>query len=246
MDAFLSYRSDDSALARRLAEDLQHAGLTVWLANKAILPGTDWAREIEQAISKARNILFLLPEKKEAASSWQASEIALAVASQRSDPKKRIIPVLAHPRTISEIPFFLNRFQTADMSSEDAYKKTLSKLVQLLRTEPQAELHEASDRVRKELISVQTKVIRHQEQQLTQATKVATVSLAVSLLSAVVTAVAAVVGALGALSWIGEKTVTTLLATIIGATVALAAPLIQRRLKEVFSIVLDRNHEVER
>ena len=110
MAVFLSYTKEDAALAARLSEDLKRAGIEVWSAKTAIEPGADWVSEIDQAISEASDLLFIVPSHR---GLWQASEISLAVASKQVDPNKRIVPILVRPA--EEIPFFLRRYQALDL-----------------------------------------------------------------------------------------------------------------------------------
>jgi len=47
---FLGYVEEDLALAERLFEALQAAGLAPWLDRRKLLPGQNWPRAIEEAI----------------------------------------------------------------------------------------------------------------------------------------------------------------------------------------------------
>lgn len=51
LKVFISYIRQDADLAERLHEDLERLGFTPWLDTKRLLPGQNWKRSIEQAIS---------------------------------------------------------------------------------------------------------------------------------------------------------------------------------------------------
>lgn len=65
---FLGYAVEDRCAAERLFDDLLHGGLDPWLDSRKLLPGQNWPRAIEQAIS--------------------VSDFFLACFSRRSIPKR--------------------------------------------------------------------------------------------------------------------------------------------------------------
>ena len=48
---FIAYVSEDAALALRLYQDLEAHGLAPWMDSQKLLPGQNWPRAIEEAIS---------------------------------------------------------------------------------------------------------------------------------------------------------------------------------------------------
>jgi hypothetical protein len=50
---FIAYGKEDSAIADRLYRELEHLGFAAWLDRKKLLPGQNWRRRIEDAISNA-------------------------------------------------------------------------------------------------------------------------------------------------------------------------------------------------
>jgi hypothetical protein len=69
---FLSYDRDDAAKARRIASSLENAGHTVWW-DKHISGGTQFAKEIEQALNGA-DIVVVLWSPSSAESPWVRDE----------------------------------------------------------------------------------------------------------------------------------------------------------------------------
>ena len=231
MDAFLSYAREDADVARRLAADLEREGVTVW-DQTAIRPGEDWAREIERAISEARNVLFIVPDRP---GSWQSSEIALAVASQRSDARKRIVPIIAHPFT--ELPFFLRRYQALNVSSDSAYEQALPRLVHLLREGPPPEPPTESDRAREHILSVQRQGLRMEQAELARWSRAAHVTLIATIIGAAVTLLVGTIATLSVinLGWIGERSFTTVLAVLFGVLATTVGARLVRTLTGFFS-----------
>ena len=46
MKVFISYSSKDEALATKIVESLEEAGLDAWYKKREILPGDNWAEKI--------------------------------------------------------------------------------------------------------------------------------------------------------------------------------------------------------
>lgn len=235
MDAFLSYRRKDAALAHRLAADLERSGVTVWSSHEAIRPGQEWARETEKAISEARNVLIIVSNQTKHAVSGQSSEIALAVASQRSDPSKRIVPILASRTT--ELPFFLRRYYALDLSSDSAYEQALPQLVRLLREPPPPESFANSDEAMSASISVQRESLLCEQAQLIEEARASHTSLVAVMVGTIVTILVIGVFTLSVihLGWLGERSVATFLAYLFGVLVGLVGLGLVRWLSDFFS-----------
>jgi TIR domain len=56
---FISYSHSDEVFERRLAQDLEHAGITVWVDQDDLQPGTpNWDQAIRESLS--RSFAFVL------------------------------------------------------------------------------------------------------------------------------------------------------------------------------------------
>jgi hypothetical protein len=75
-DVFISYRREEHAKARRIAQKLERLGLSVWM-DSAITSGTSFDREIENALQEARAILVLWSPSA-VASDWVRNEATVA------------------------------------------------------------------------------------------------------------------------------------------------------------------------
>src|SRR5208283_605060 len=80
--AFLSYSRDDSAFARRLAEDLKKAGASVWLDQLDIEPGEEWDSAIEEALVQSPRMLLVLSPSSVKSRNVR-NEIAFALNNQK-------------------------------------------------------------------------------------------------------------------------------------------------------------------
>lgn len=58
-DIFVSYSQPDRAAAFALAQRMEARGLRVWIAPRDVMPGSDWAAEIIDAISNARLMVLV-------------------------------------------------------------------------------------------------------------------------------------------------------------------------------------------
>lgn len=94
-DVFISYgRADSKDFSRRLKDRLTEAGLGVWFDFDDIPLGVDYQNQIDDAIEKADNILFVISPHS-VNSPYCTKELELALARN-----KRIIPLL-HVESIS-------------------------------------------------------------------------------------------------------------------------------------------------
>lgn len=126
--AFLSYASDDSEFALKLASDLKSAGAAVWIDKLDIEPGHHWDRAVHDALRSCPNVLLVLSP------SSVTSENVMDEMSFALDLKKLVIPVLY---VTCEIPFRLRRVQYIDARSE--YNNAVRRLVQLLARDETAQ-----------------------------------------------------------------------------------------------------------
>lgn len=98
-DVFISYKSEDAANARYMAEALMDAGLLVWMAEYSILlvGRKSFQRKINRGIACSRKAIFLT-NSKYAESSYCRIEVLLALEliGKRSDVVEVMIPNESH------------------------------------------------------------------------------------------------------------------------------------------------------
>jgi len=92
---FISYAREDTNAAKRLRKDLKDAGLSPWLDKEEILPGQNWKKQIEDAISKSRYFIPLFSKTSVEKMGYVQSEFKFALEVLKKYPPNKIfyIPV---------------------------------------------------------------------------------------------------------------------------------------------------------
>jgi TolB-like protein len=104
-DVFLSYSREDQATARRFAEALERAGLSVWW-DQTLRSGDAYDEVTEQALKSAKAVVVLW-SKRSVASRWVRAEATIA------DRAGTLVPAMIEP---CERPVMFELRQTADLS----------------------------------------------------------------------------------------------------------------------------------
>ena len=119
---FISYSRKDLAFVRKLASDLQTAGLEVWWDLSEIKGGDEWERKIAEAIKQSRYMIVVLtPDGVE--SRWVRKEYLRA-----EQTGLKILPL--HYKTC-EMPLALQDLQPID-ASDGEYPACLPEILQAL------------------------------------------------------------------------------------------------------------------
>lgn len=121
---FISYSRDDQAIVERLRNDLQNAGVEIWIDRIGLQPGTpDWDEGLRVAISQASATL-LVASPNSRRSLYVRDEVALARAAN-----KPLYPVWAAGTDwLDSIPMGLGSTQYIDVRG-DAYPTGLARLI---------------------------------------------------------------------------------------------------------------------
>ena len=119
---FLSYSRSDRQFALRLAEDLKNAGMRLWLDQRDIIPGDQWDRAVENALTDCLCVVVILSP------SSVNSRNVLDEVSFALEKSKQIVPVLYRD---CEVPFRLRRIQHQDFRGD--YARALKGLFRTLR-----------------------------------------------------------------------------------------------------------------
>jgi hypothetical protein len=106
-DVFLSYASVDKQEANMIYDSIKAAGGKVFLSEKSLMPGEDFAEIIRDALCAARE-LWLLVSPSSLRSEWVLTEWGAAWALN-----KRIIPIL-HRCSPENLPERLRKLQCVD------------------------------------------------------------------------------------------------------------------------------------
>ena len=122
-DVFISYSTQDVAMADEIVRVLEAAGIRCWIAPRDILPGTaNWAADIEQAIRQARAmVLVVSPDFNKSVQT--PKEVILGI-----DQKIYILPI----RTVDFQPWGHLRYFLADKQWVDASGKNFASRLNLI------------------------------------------------------------------------------------------------------------------
>ena len=127
-DVFISYASQDKAVAESVCKALESAGLVCWIAPRDVVPGESFAGAIVHAID-ATQVIVLVLSQHSAASQHVLREVERA-SSERH-------PVIAFRIDLAPMPadfqYFLNTSQWLDASAIGV-KHALPKLVDAVKS----------------------------------------------------------------------------------------------------------------
>jgi len=96
-EVFFSYSRSDEALVLKIASALRRDGRRVWVDQLDIAKGARWDDEVEKAL-KASSCLLAILSPAAVASQNVMDEVSYALGE-----KKKVIPVVARPRTMDKM-----------------------------------------------------------------------------------------------------------------------------------------------
>jgi len=110
---FISYDSEDTQFAHRLADDLRRLGVQVWIAPDSIQPGEGWVAAIERGLGESSYMLVVLtPAAVE--SQWVRKETDVAIALERKG-RMQVIPLDVKS---CAVPLLLGSYQMVSLRRE--------------------------------------------------------------------------------------------------------------------------------
>jgi len=113
-DVFLSYNSKDRPSVEQVANKLISCGISVWLDESEIVPGTSPLQSIDQAIRRSRSVAVFV--SNESLGPWQNREVQASIQSQIVN-NIRVIPVLLPGASLDKfnaLPLFLTNNRYVD------------------------------------------------------------------------------------------------------------------------------------
>lgn len=138
-DLFLSHRSIDKALARRLAADIEAEScngriLRVWLDEAAIPLGGSIPGHINRGLEASRFVLLLMtPAYFNSQSGWTDAEWHSVLNEDPDNRRCRLIPAVG--ADCPYIPYLLRHLRGADLRG-DKYDNGLREILRTLKGEP--------------------------------------------------------------------------------------------------------------
>ena len=130
---FVAYVQEDAAAAERLFEDLEARGFDPWLDRRKLLPGQNWPRSIEEAITTSDFFLACFSHRSVKKKGGFQAEIRYALDCARQIPLDEIfiVPVRLTP---CRVPRSIQReLQYVDLFPD--WIDGLARLVLMLRRE---------------------------------------------------------------------------------------------------------------
>lgn len=114
-DVFLSYNSEDKAIAAEVYERLKARGVRVWWDARTVDPGEIWQKKLEAAVPKIdAAIVFVGPA---GLGTWQKTETRVFL-NELTQRELRIIPVLlTDAGKRPELPILLQQFSRVELDS---------------------------------------------------------------------------------------------------------------------------------
>jgi formylglycine-generating enzyme required for sulfatase activity len=103
---FLSYASEDRAVAEQLALALGAAGHDVFFDREDLPPGDEFHSRIRRAIERSDQFVFLVSPYALDAGSYTLTELEIARKTW-PNPARRVLPVLVRPTELAGIPGYL-------------------------------------------------------------------------------------------------------------------------------------------
>ncbi len=126
-DVFVSYASQDAALATTVVDALERSGVSCWIAPRDVTPGMFYADEIVGAIDAAKAMVLILSQNA-AASQHVVREVERAASKRHPVVSLRIDRAALPPG----LAYFLNTSQWLDARGEDI-GRSMPKLVAAVR-----------------------------------------------------------------------------------------------------------------
>ena len=125
---FLSHSSSDRPLAKRIAADLEAAGIVVWLDEWAIRVGEPISARIEDGLERSDFVVVLLSERS-VASRWVEREWQAKFHEEVTTRRIIVLPVLAEP---CDIPVLLRDKRHVDLAGD--YDVAIADLVRSIHS----------------------------------------------------------------------------------------------------------------
>lgn len=130
-DIFISYAREDKNFAHKLYHDLRKNGVIPWLDSEDLLAGSNWKREISQAIRKSKYTLILLSAKSVSKRGYVQKEIKEALGILDEIPESEIFIVPARIEECEPLYGPLKDLNWVDLFP--SYEEGFNKIVQTLR-----------------------------------------------------------------------------------------------------------------
>jgi hypothetical protein len=134
-DFFISYSSKDRRFVVRLAEDLRHRGLDIWLDLWEMKPGDRLRDKITEGITRCDRLLVLLSPHS-VNSSWVKVELDSAMIRELESNSVVVVPTLYGEISVEDIPLDLKGKLYLDFRKRSNYSGNLESILKLVKKQP--------------------------------------------------------------------------------------------------------------
>ena len=125
---FLSHSWQDKDFVKRLAQDLEMPGITVWLDEAEIKIGDSLIDKIRTGIDQMDYLAVIL-SRVSIKSEWVKKEVDIAMNQEIAGRRVKVLPILIDNLDQAEIPSFLVGKLYADFTTPTGYKEGLKTLL---------------------------------------------------------------------------------------------------------------------
>lgn len=139
MQIFLSYASDDKAIAEPIAFSLRARGHKVFLDRDDLPAGGEYDHKIEKAVQQSALFIFLISPASVAKGRFTLTELEFARQKWKK-PDGRVLPVMAAPTPIIDVPSFLKSVTILEPKGNVA-AEVASAAVELVRDKDRRSLY---------------------------------------------------------------------------------------------------------
>src|SRR5215831_14962296 len=136
---FLSHNHADKPFVRRLAHDLQAAGVRVWLDEAEMMIGDSLIEKIRQGIDEMEYLGVILSQNS-VKSEWVKREVDVAINEEIEGKRVKVLPLVIED---CDLPGFLKGKLYADFRVPKRYGEELAKVLGRLRAGTRREPHHA-------------------------------------------------------------------------------------------------------
>lgn len=133
MKVFISYAGADRDLAKRVANALRRAGMSMWLFDDEIQPGENWAAKLAQGLEAAEVLISLLSP---AALASRLVRHDLDFALGNSHLAGKLVPVWCGPAETLEsanFPWILHRLNLLQLPVNEPQEDAIQRIVQAVQ-----------------------------------------------------------------------------------------------------------------
>jgi hypothetical protein len=129
IQVFLLYARQDEEIVHRFYRRLVKEGVDVWLDKEKLLPGQDWAYEIQKAIYRSDLVVACLSEQFNRQGGYRHEELRIALAKAEALPEGETFLIPARLEEC-DLPEPLRKWQRVDLFESDGYQKLAQVLMQ--------------------------------------------------------------------------------------------------------------------